>query len=134
VFETRPQALPDGAYSGVHSVAFSPDGRLLTACSGQRTVRLWDLTTGRTVRDIDGETAVGMALSPDSRLLATASHFYKNDDDEDYGGYGHKGVQLWEILRHTVPETFGVVTNGRANAERRLELDGPSSMNEAGRY
>ncbi|MGW7263364.1 WD40 repeat domain-containing protein [Streptomyces sp. NPDC054842] len=37
-----------GHTNWVHSATFSPDGRLLATCSGDMTVRIWDLATGTT--------------------------------------------------------------------------------------
>lgn len=57
---------------------------LLFSGSGDRTVKLWDLRDGRSVRTIDSRSIVnGMALSPDGMLLAVA-----NQDG---------GVRLWDI-------------------------------------
>lgn len=69
----------------VLSLAFSPDGRwLASACGGEsialagrsleRSVRLWDITTGREARDFTGHNdgILSVAFSPDGRLLASA--------------------------------------------------------------
>ncbi|MGV9386639.1 nSTAND1 domain-containing NTPase [Nonomuraea sp. NPDC003707] len=69
--------------SGVWSVAFSPDGRILAAAStpdalgneGRGKVQLWDVATRRqigTLADPDGEV-YSVAFSPDGRVLATTS-------------------------------------------------------------
>ncbi|HST50919.1 MAG TPA: caspase family protein, partial [Pyrinomonadaceae bacterium] len=70
--------LPEGKYA---SASFSPDGRLLATVVGNN-VRLWDTTTGGEVRTLDlpNQTSkptpdtlvIGVAFSPDSRLLATS--------------------------------------------------------------
>ena len=55
---------------GVHDAAVSPDGRrALSAGFGDRTVRLWDLATGRQVHAFDGHTTrvLGVAFSPDGK-------------------------------------------------------------------
>jgi WD40 repeat protein len=49
-------ALPSPATPAVRSVAFSPDGRLLASGSEDKTIKLWDVATGREVRTLTGHT------------------------------------------------------------------------------
>ncbi len=58
----------------VRCVTYTPDGRYLLSGSKDKTVRLWDATTGEQVFEYGDETAaiLSLALSPNGRLCALA--------------------------------------------------------------
>jgi WD40 repeat protein len=55
--------------SYIYSVAFGPDGKRALSGSFDKTVRLWDLATGKVVRRFEGHTLsiLSVAFSPDGK-------------------------------------------------------------------
>ncbi|MBI5760738.1 MAG: hypothetical protein HZA46_19640 [Planctomycetales bacterium] len=83
----------------VNCVAFSPDGQRLASASTDRTVKLWDMTTGQEIQSLKGHTSdvMSVAFSPDGQRLASASRdktvkvWNANTGDELLTLSGHTG-------------------------------------------
>lgn len=75
----------------IHALAFSPDGQLLATGAEGRTVRLWDIASGKELVELQRKRpseggypqfVTSLAFSPDGRLLA--------------GGDG-SALRIWEV-------------------------------------
>ncbi|RYP72075.1 hypothetical protein DL771_004406 [Monosporascus sp. 5C6A] len=60
----------------VDTVAFSPDGQLLTSGSIDNTIRIWDTKTGTLLQTLEGHSdwVDTVAFSPDGQLLTSCSY------------------------------------------------------------
>ena len=56
-------------------MAVTPDGRRAVSASVDRTLRLWDLESGQTIRTLEGHTdsVSAVAVTPDGRRAVSAS-------------------------------------------------------------
>src|SRR5436305_2945496 len=69
---------------GVNSVAFSPDGKILASGSGDKTIKLWNVTSGKELHTLQGHADVvfSVAFSPNGKTLASGSF---------------KAIKLWDV-------------------------------------
>lgn len=74
--------LPDGLelermdyLNAVNSVAFSPDGRYIATGDTNRTMKIWDLVTGRELvsRTAEEDSVIAVAFTPDQQYLVSAT-------------------------------------------------------------
>lgn len=92
--EQKPELVMQTGYSnffGATRYVFSPDGRLLaTAAFRSTTIKLWDTSNGRELRDLSsgGQSSTSfspvIAFSRDSRMVAA--------------GTGSNSVKIWEVV------------------------------------
>src|SRR2546423_3421893 len=66
----------EGHSSLVHSVAFSHDSARLASASADKTVKIWDASSGECLQTLEGhsDSVISVAFSHDSARLASASH------------------------------------------------------------
>ncbi len=73
---TRQNAITLTGHSDwVKSVALNPDGKTLASGSCDRTIKIWDLSSGQLLRTLIGHSysVKSIALSPDGKTLASGS-------------------------------------------------------------
>jgi len=83
-----------GHYYSVNSVAFSPDGKQIISGSSDRTIKLWDVATGREIRTFSGHTDLvrSAVFSPDGKQILSGS--------------SDKTVKLWDVATEREIRTF----------------------------
>ncbi|GHO78149.1 hypothetical protein KSD_59200 [Ktedonobacter sp. SOSP1-85] len=105
----------------VTSVSLSADGSLLASSSSDRTVRLWETSTGHCRRLFRGHTgsAISVSLSTDARWLASGGH--------------DSNVYVWDVNvheRHWPYRTF----QGHTEAVMSVSLGADGSLLASGSH
>ena len=71
--------------SSVESVAFSPDGKFIASGSYDKTIKLWNVKTGKLIYTLKGhrDSVLSVAFSPDGKFIASGS--------------ADKTIKLWNV-------------------------------------
>ncbi|MSU63207.1 MAG: hypothetical protein EXS31_12565 [Pedosphaera sp.] len=98
-----------GHQAGVGAAAFSPDGRLLSTASLDRTARIWDLKTERELATLGGHAGAvyGVAFSTNGEQLVTIN--------------ANGAAKVWDV-----PEVLGrnlLLRNSTHNWQLRMSAD-----------
>src|SRR5947209_16965414 len=82
-----------GHQGSVLGVAFSPDGTVLASCSRDKTIKLWNVRTGKLERTLTDHTAdvYDVVFSPKGDLLASSGR--------------DKTIKLWDARTGKVIRT-----------------------------
>ena len=86
--------IQTGHPSGVNALAVSPDGNRILSGSGDKTLKLWDIATGREIRTFLGHKGgvKATAFSPDGRQAVS-------------GGWDHD-IRIWDVATGKEIKTF----------------------------
>jgi WD40 repeat protein len=129
--EKRQQILEMPAQEDVHSIAFSPDDSKLATGHGDSLVRIWDLGTGRLIKELAGHagTVRYVAFAADGDRLLTDSvdgtaRLWSVRHGRPFGLVPHPSRSVSAIDDGSSPVHISSSSNGSALAISAIDGDG----------
>ncbi|RUR83519.1 WD40 repeat domain-containing protein [Chlorogloeopsis fritschii PCC 9212] len=99
-----------GHIGKITSLAISPDGQIIVSGSADKTIKLWDLNTGKSIRTLNenvGEVS-SVAISPDGNFLAIGSCQHPKSNVKVW--HLATGKLLHTLLGHQKPVNFVTIS------------------------
>jgi ribosome assembly protein 4 len=132
---TRISSSLEGHTKSVLDVAFSPNNKYLASCSGDKTVRLWDVTTETPVFKFEGihkNWVLAIAWSQDSQKIASGDYNGLIVVNKVFDGIGKKkGIEAQQKIQNS--KDFYENKNGKlilrtSHSQRTQVLDYKSCL------
>ncbi|HLP89165.1 MAG TPA: hypothetical protein VK184_11325 [Nostocaceae cyanobacterium] len=88
----------EGHNNNITSLSFSPDNKILASASGDKTVKIWDVATGKELHTLRGHEkwVYSVNFSPNNQILASGS-----DDHTIKLWDAYNGQELCTLTGHT---------------------------------
>lgn len=122
-----------GHTDSVFGIAFSPNGRTVTTASFDKTVKVWDATTGKELFTLKGHTlpVLSVVYEPDGKHLVTAASKFRGEFDRTPGEVkrwnAETGEEVQSFAGNTLP-TFAAAVS--PDATRVVAVGGTSDRGE----
>jgi WD40 repeat protein len=124
------------------SVAFSPDGRLLTAISSDGMLKVWDIATQREVTNVQAHEsrAYNVCFTPDRQLVSLGAVSLGPTGEKDTWGQRREGLKVEAKLRDlatgrvtlTIPVCTHAASPREGHSTLTLSPDGKRLATTAG--